>query len=38
MYTLKMSLCLILQLNWLEANGSSVLAVELKVLLLDALR
>lgn len=38
MSTSKMTLCLILQLNWLEVEGSDVLAVELKVLHLDASR
>jgi hypothetical protein len=38
MSTSKMILPLILQLNWREADGSNVLAVELKELHLDALR
>jgi hypothetical protein len=38
MSTSKMTVCLILQLSWLEVKGSNVLAVELKVLPLDALR
>lgn len=37
MSTSKMTLFLILQLSWLEVEGSNVLAVELKVLHLDAL-
>jgi hypothetical protein len=38
MSTLKMTLSLILQTSWLEVKESNVLAVELKVLHLDALR
>jgi hypothetical protein len=38
MSTSKMTTCLTLQLSWLEVKGSNVLAVELKVLPLDALR
>jgi hypothetical protein len=38
MSTLKMTLSLILQMSWLEVKESNVLAVELKVLHLDALR
>lgn len=38
MSTLKMKLSLILQMSWLEVKGSNVLAVESKVLHLDASR